>query len=64
MRTTNPNALHQADAVYDHHLFQFLRHLITGDGAGFVPMQQRIHCQSKMAALESIPWKIRVITVI
>lgn len=42
MRTTSPLALQQAQARYDHHLFLYLRQLITGDGAGFGPLQQRL----------------------
>ncbi|XP_026433025.1 uncharacterized protein LOC113330424 [Papaver somniferum] len=40
MFTTNPTALHQASDLVDNHLFQYLRLLITGDGAGFSPLQQ------------------------
>lgn len=42
MRTTNPAALQSATDVYDDHLLKYLRLLITGDGAGFGPLQQRL----------------------
>ncbi|XP_026450840.1 uncharacterized protein LOC113350960 [Papaver somniferum] len=42
MRTTNPAALQSATALFDDHLLKYLRLLITGDGAGFGPLQQRL----------------------
>ncbi|XP_026459150.1 uncharacterized protein LOC113359785 [Papaver somniferum] len=42
MSTTNPLALQQAMTHFDDHLFQYLRQLITADGAGFGPLQYRI----------------------
>lgn len=42
MRTTNPSALQQISPCYDQSLMQFLQHIITGDGAGFGHLQQRI----------------------
>ncbi|XP_026378181.1 uncharacterized protein LOC113272583 [Papaver somniferum] len=42
MRTTNPAALQQASDLFDDHLLKYLRLLITGDGAGFGPLQQRL----------------------
>lgn len=42
MHTTNPEALQQASDLFDDHLFQYLRLLITGDGAGLGPLQQRL----------------------
>ncbi|XP_026410732.1 uncharacterized protein LOC113305956 [Papaver somniferum] len=42
MRTTNPAALQPATDLFDDHLFKYLRLLITGDGAGFGPLQQRL----------------------
>ncbi|XP_026410584.1 uncharacterized protein LOC113305798 [Papaver somniferum] len=42
LRTTNPLALESAKNLYDQQLFQFLRHIVTGDVAGFGHLQQRI----------------------
>ncbi|XP_026442067.1 uncharacterized protein LOC113341381 [Papaver somniferum] len=42
MRTTNPAALQSATALFDDHLLKYLRLLITGDGAGFGPLHQRL----------------------
>lgn len=42
MRTTNPAALQQATELFDDHLFQYLRLLVTGDGGGFGPLQRRL----------------------
>lgn len=42
MRTTNPAALQKATDFYDDHLLQYLRLLITGDGVGYGPLQQRL----------------------
>lgn len=42
LRTTKPQVLEAATSHFDQHLFQYLRLLITGDGAGFGPLQQRI----------------------
>ncbi|XP_026420203.1 uncharacterized protein LOC113316197 [Papaver somniferum] len=42
LRTTSPQFIHAASNHFDHHLFQFLQHLVTGDGAGFNPLQQRL----------------------
>lgn len=42
LRTTSPKFLHASSNHFDHHLFQFLQHLVTGDGAGFGSLQQRL----------------------
>lgn len=42
LRTTNPRVLGPAIIHYDHHLFKYLQHLITGDVVGFGPFQQRL----------------------
>ncbi|XP_026396185.1 uncharacterized protein LOC113290808 [Papaver somniferum] len=42
MRTTNPAALQPATDLFDDQLYQYLRLLITGDGAGFGPLQKRL----------------------
>lgn len=42
MRTTNPAALQQATDLFDDHLFQYLRLLITGERAGFGSLQKRL----------------------
>lgn len=42
LRTTSPQVLQAAITHYDHHLRKYLQHLITCDGAGFGPLQQRL----------------------
>ncbi|XP_026445253.1 uncharacterized protein LOC113345800 [Papaver somniferum] len=42
MRTTKPQFLQAAQVRFDQFLLQFLRYLVTGDGPGFGPIQQRI----------------------
>lgn len=42
LRTTNPAALQSATDLFDDHSLKYLRLLITGDGAGFGPLQQRL----------------------
>ncbi|XP_026412030.1 uncharacterized protein LOC113307792 [Papaver somniferum] len=42
MRTTRPQVLDSAQQRFHHHLSQFLRYLVTADGAGFGQLQQRI----------------------
>ncbi|XP_026419982.1 uncharacterized protein LOC113315959 [Papaver somniferum] len=42
MRTTKPKFLDEAHVVFDDHLRQFLRHLVTGDRPGFGLLQQRL----------------------
>lgn len=41
-RTTDPRVLQPATTYFDHHLVQFLQHLVTGDGAGFGILRQRL----------------------
>lgn len=42
LRTTQPEAHQQIISCYDRPLTQFLQHIVTGDGAGFGLLQQRI----------------------
>lgn len=42
MRTTCPEVVRQAPSRYDSYLFKYLRSLITLDGPGFGPLQQRL----------------------
>lgn len=42
LRTTNPVAVQQVTHYCDQPLIQFLRNIVTGDGAGFSPLQKRI----------------------
>ncbi|XP_026451691.1 uncharacterized protein LOC113352022 [Papaver somniferum] len=42
MRTTNPATLQPPIDLFNDHLLKYLRSLITGDGAGFGPLQQRL----------------------
>ncbi|XP_026456136.1 uncharacterized protein LOC113357083 [Papaver somniferum] len=42
LHTTNPAALQQATEIFGDHLLKYLRLLITGDGSGFGPLQQRL----------------------
>ncbi|XP_026444126.1 uncharacterized protein LOC113344342 [Papaver somniferum] len=42
MRTTNPSSLQQASDLFDDHLLQYFRILITGDRAGFGTLQHRL----------------------
>ncbi|XP_026416285.1 uncharacterized protein LOC113311695 [Papaver somniferum] len=42
MKTTRPSVLQRSRLQFDQHLIRYLQHLITGDGPGFGPLQQRI----------------------
>ncbi|XP_026390360.1 uncharacterized protein LOC113285825 [Papaver somniferum] len=42
LRTTNPASLQQDTELFDDHLLKYLRLLVTGDGSGFGPLQQRL----------------------
>ncbi|XP_026417118.1 uncharacterized protein LOC113312589 [Papaver somniferum] len=42
MRTTCPLALEKSKTHFDDHLYQYLRQLVTVDGAGFGPLQYRL----------------------
>lgn len=42
MRITRPQVMQYAQLQFDEHLLQFLRYLITSDGASFGQLQQRI----------------------
>lgn len=35
MRTTAPRYLHEAQVIFDTHLFSYMRHLIVNDGPGY-----------------------------
>lgn len=40
LRTTRPEFILEAQDLFDNRLFQFLRHIITGDGPGYGLLQQ------------------------
>ncbi|XP_026397441.1 uncharacterized protein LOC113292800 isoform X1 [Papaver somniferum] len=42
LRTTSPLEIHAVTSRFDEHLFQYLRHIIVGDGAGLGLVQQRL----------------------
>ncbi|XP_026399742.1 uncharacterized protein LOC113295625 [Papaver somniferum] len=42
LHTTNPAVIQQATDLFEDHLLKYLRLLITEDGAGFGPLQQRL----------------------